>query len=297
MPPKTKRQTIALCMIVRNNEAILGRAIGSALEHVDHLTIVDTGSEDGTIDLIREALELIPGELHEREWVNAGHNRTELLALARGTGDYLLLLDADHELKVENELPHLTADAYMIHESQQSLTWRMPRLIRGDREWVYGGVAHEYLEDSNFRENLDAWWVIHHGDGRSNDAKLSAALVELEGSFAADPFNPRTVFYLAQTHRQLGNVDKAIFYYRLRCEMGGWDEELYYARYQLGCLLTEHVSIFDGAEVLLRASRERPSRIEGLRALANALNAVADQAKTPDDVLFVHRDLYAPTER
>lgn len=293
MPPKTKRQTVGLAMIVRDNEAILGRAIGSALEHIDHLTVVDTGSTDGTMALVHEALELIPGELHEREWKFSGHNRTELLKLARGKADYLLLIDADHELKVEGQPETLTAPAYMLRESQNGLTWRMPRLVRGDREWVYAGVAHEYLTDTDGRENLDAWWLIHHGDGRSSEQKLTAALVELEGSFAADPSDSRTVFYLAQTHRQLGNVDKAIFYYRLRCEMGGWDEENYYARYQLGCLLASNVSFEQGADELLQAWRERPRRIESLRALANSANAVADQAATPDDVLFVHRDLYA----
>lgn len=279
-------------MIVRDNEPILGRAIGSALEHIDRLIIVDTGSTDGTVDLARDALKLVSGELHERPWVNAGHNRTELLALARGQSDYLLLLDADHELKIESELPHLIAAAYMLHESQNGLAWRMPRLIRNDREWRYGGVAHEYLENTGTRANLDAWRVIHHGDGRTSEEKLSAALAELAGSFAADPSDSRTVFYLAQTHRQLGNVDKAIFYYRLRCEMGGWDEEVYYARYQLGCLLAENVSFAEGAAEMLRAWQERPGRVEPLRALANAASAVADKTPLPDDVLFVHRDQY-----
>lgn len=293
MPPKAKRQTVALCMIVRDNEAILGRAIGSALEHVDHLVVVDTGSTDDTTDLVREALELVPGELHQSEWVNSGHNRTELLALARGTGDYLLLMDADHELKVESELPHLTENAYMLHESQNSLTWRMPRLIRGGRAWRYQGVAHEYLEDTDGRENLDQWWLIHHGDGRTGEQKLSVALAELEQSFAADPSDARTVFYLAQTHRQLGNVDEAIFFYRLRCQMGGFDEERYYARYQLGSLLCTHVGILDGgADELLKATRERPGRVEAARALANALNDWADRQPPSDDVLFVHRDQY-----
>ncbi len=292
MPPKTKRQTVALTMIVRDNEGIIGRVIGSALEHVDRLVVVDTGSTDDTPLLIREALEIIPGELHQREWVNAGHNRTELLALAHGSADYLLLLDADHELKVEGELPHLTADAYMIHESENGLAWRMPRLIRGNREWRYGGIAHEYLEDTEARENLDAWWVIHHGDGRSGEMKLAVALAELEQAFTAEPDNPRTVFYLAQTHRQLGNIDRAIFFYRLRCEMGGWDEEVYYARYQLGCLLAAYVSFGQGADELLRAWKERPGRIEALRALAYSANDVADKARPSDDVLFVHRDLY-----
>ncbi len=280
-------------MIVRDNEQIVGRAIGSALEHIDWLTVVDTGSTDGTIDVIREALDVwVDGELHQREWKFSGHNRTELLALARGKADYLLLLDADHELRVEGQLPWLSAPAYMLRECYGGLEQRMPRLIRGDREWHYVGAAHEYLADTGEREPLDEWSVIHHGDGRSSEQKLVVALAELEAAFAQQPDDPRTVFYLAQTHRELGNVQQAIFYYRLRCEMGGWDEEVYYARYQLGCLLAAHVSFEQGADELLRAWKERPGRIEALRALAYSANDVADKAQPSDDVLFVHRDLY-----
>jgi glycosyltransferase involved in cell wall biosynthesis len=286
-------ESIALCLIVRDNEKTVWRAIGSALEHIDYLVVVDTGSVDGTPDLIREALGLVPGELHQREWVNSGHNRTELLVLARGTADYLLLLDADHELQVDAPLPELTAPVYMLREQYHALTQRMPRLIRGDREWRYIGAAHEYLADTDDREDLDGWTIIHHGDGRSNDVRLAVALAELEEAFASSPADARTVFYLAQTHRDLGNIDQAIFHYRLRCEMGGWDEEVYYARYQLGCLLATNVSFAQGADELLRAWKERPGRIEALRALANSANAVADKATAPDDVLFVHRGLYA----
>lgn len=289
---KPKPQTVGLAMIVRNNEEIVGRALGSAIEHIDYLTVVDTGSTDGTMELVNEALALVPGELHQREWKFSGHNRTELLALARGTADYLLLLDADHQLLVEDDLPHLTSPVYMLRERYGSLDQRMPRLIRGDREWCYIGAAHEYLADANEREPLDEWFVVHHGDGRSSNEKLTVALGELEQAFASDPTDARTVFYLAQTHRELGDVDKAIFYFRLRCGMGGFDEERYYARYQLGCLLATHVSFEQGADELLLAWKERPARIESLRALANSANAVADQAEAPDDLLFVHRDLY-----
>ena len=40
----------------------------------------------------------IPGELHERPWVDFGHNRQEALLLAKGKGDYLLFLDRDERL-------------------------------------------------------------------------------------------------------------------------------------------------------------------------------------------------------
>nr|WP_293767360.1 hypothetical protein [Sporichthya sp.] len=38
-------------------------------DHIDHWLIVDTGSTDGTQELIRTMLAGIPGEVVERPWV------------------------------------------------------------------------------------------------------------------------------------------------------------------------------------------------------------------------------------
>ncbi|MFJ6901462.1 glycosyltransferase [Streptomyces hokutonensis] len=67
--------------------------------------ISDTGSTDGTQDLIRKVLDGVPGELHEEPWVDFGHNRTRNIRLAHGRADYLLTLDADHVLRQDAPLP------------------------------------------------------------------------------------------------------------------------------------------------------------------------------------------------
>ena len=45
--------TISLCMIVKDEEAVLGRCLESAADLVDEIVIVDTGSADGTKDIAR----------------------------------------------------------------------------------------------------------------------------------------------------------------------------------------------------------------------------------------------------
>ena len=48
--------TIGLCMIVKNEAAIVTRCIESTRRLVDYVLIVDTGSTDGTQELIRSFL-------------------------------------------------------------------------------------------------------------------------------------------------------------------------------------------------------------------------------------------------
>src|ERR1700690_1191435 len=107
-------QKIGLAMIVRDAEAHVERCIRSALPLISRWTVIDTGSVDGTREIVKTTLAHLPGQLLESPWVGHAHNRTELLTIARHGCDYALMLDADMELVVEDELPELTADAYAI---------------------------------------------------------------------------------------------------------------------------------------------------------------------------------------
>lgn len=285
---------VGLCMIVRDEAAVIARCLESVRSHIQHWTIVDTGSTDGTRELAAAALDGVPGELHRHDWVDFADARTHAVTAAKGTADYLLVLDADDTL--HGEIPAgLTDDAYMLtRRDPGGLEYRLPLLIRGDIDWAYRGAVHEHLVSPEWvtTGHLDTAHLEHHHDGGAKDGRQDMYLALLKAAVALDPTDGRSVFYLAQTLRETGDWQQAIAYYRLRLTLGGWDEEMFYSRYQLGCLLTEHVSIHDGAPELLTAAKMRPGRVEPLRALANAAHNIADQQPLSTDTLFVHTDLY-----
>lgn len=76
-------------MIVKDEKNVIKRCLASVRDLIDYWVIVDTGSMDGTQEIIRDFLREIPGELHERPWVNFEHNRNGALELARHRADYL----------------------------------------------------------------------------------------------------------------------------------------------------------------------------------------------------------------
>ncbi|HBO81928.1 MAG TPA: family 2 glycosyl transferase, partial [Cupriavidus sp.] len=86
---------ICLSMIVKNEAAVIERCLRAVRPHIHAWAISDTGSTDGTQDIIRNTLGDLPGELIERPWVDFSTNRNEALALAAKHGDYALLIDAD----------------------------------------------------------------------------------------------------------------------------------------------------------------------------------------------------------
>jgi len=273
-----------LALIARDEQETLPRCLDSAAPLVDRILVIDTGSRDETIRVAREH----GAEVLERPWRNFEHNRSELLAEASQRCERILMLDADMRIDEGGELPADEADCYMARLAYKGLRYRLPFLIRSSRPWRYRGAAHSYLDcpEPATRVNTDTFTVTHFGPGATRE-KLERDLELLQGDA-----QPRSIFYLAQTYRDLGMVDEAIRHYRARAALGGWDEEVFYSLYQAGCLLCKHRSFASGAPLLLEAWKMRPSRAEPLRALSAASSGVADKIPYPDDTLFVHDGAY-----
>jgi glycosyltransferase involved in cell wall biosynthesis len=297
--------TIALAMIVRDEARVIGRCLQSVREHIDYWVICDTGSTDDTCDIVRDMLAGTPGELHQREWVDFGHNRTELLRLARGKADYLLLLDADMTVSVHGELPALSADSYMLRFSEDPEYW-LECLVCGDCSWRSEGSTHEYVATDGLHSVSNLEWIVvhHHHDGSSRPSKLSRDRKLLEDDLRREPENPRTVFYLAQTYRDLGEHERAVELYGRRAEMGGWEEEVFYALYQVGAIRARLEEWPRAMAALIAAWEYRPTRIEPLHELVSGLRLRGEYhtayvlakhglgARRPDDRLFVERWIY-----
>jgi hypothetical protein len=76
---------LVLCMIVKNEAAIIERCLDAALPHVDAYVICDTGSTDGTVEAVRAAGSRLdkPGIVCRHPWKDFGHNRTRSADAAR----------------------------------------------------------------------------------------------------------------------------------------------------------------------------------------------------------------------
>lgn len=298
--------SICLCMIVRNESAVIERCLSAVSDLIAYWVICDTGSTDGTPELIRQALDGQPGELHEAPWVDFGHNRSELMARARGKADYLLLIDADMTVTYQKlAVSALTADSYLLRHEESPEYW-IKRLVRGDREWRYVGATHEYIttDGEERTEKLDAIVIHHHADGGARPEKFARDLALLATELDRNPNDPRAAFYLAQTYRDMDRLEEAIELYRRRASMGGWEEEAFYSLYQAGVLSERAGDHSAAVSALLEAWDARPSRAEPLYELAwmfrargrhHSAHMVADRGRSipvPDDTLFVHRWVY-----
>lgn len=302
-------KTICWNAIVKNESAIIERCMQAMVGQIDYWVVVDTGSTDGTQDIILQFMEQhkIPGELHERPWVNFSHNRSEALILAENKADYILLCDADMLLHVvENNWKEQLeqASAYAVIQKSPRLSYANIRLINGrlegDQRYRYWGATHEYcdsIEPSQTNAPLfSAIEMIDLGDGGSKadkferDARLlseelerlaaleTASAEEREKAWQAgllrrkEGLQTRCTFYLAQTWRDFGRLDLALTHYQKRAELNGWEEETWYSLYQIA-RLKEQLG-YPEDEVIqsyLVAYQRRPQRAESLYELARYL--------------------------
>lgn len=318
-----RRSGICLNMIVKNETAVLERLLGSVHEAIDYFVIVDTGSTDGTPDLIRFlATNLgLPGEVHSRPWINFGHNRQEALALAvaAGRGDWLLFIDADEELRCadprwfERLQPGVS---YQLRKHHGEMRYALTNLVdvRHSR-WAWHDPVHEYLscEQGGTRREIreDVWIHYHAGQGARSlgltaREKFLRDAALLETALWVSPDDARNRFYLAQSYRDAGEPALAFEHYAQRVRLGGWAEETYVSQCEMGRLAMAmgrpHEEV---THLLLQAWHMRPTRAEALWYLARHCretrrfaegflyaNTGKDIAE-PGDLLFVQHEAYA----
>jgi len=269
------KQTVCLNMIVRNECRIIERCLNSVMNLIDHWVIVDTGSNDGTQQLIRECLRDLPGELIERPWVDFAHNRSEALEFARGKSDYVLVIDADEVLVKDDDWarPQLTHDAYYLRvRFVQVAFWRV-HLFRNEPGWRYESPVHEYLlgpETATYDwlngvaiDSFRDGWRAAQPDVCQRDIELLLRVHEQA------PNNARTNFYLAQSYASAGEPKLALKHYQQCVETSIWPEERWFALLQIADLKQQLQR--DWPELLaayLEAYQFRPQRAEPLYRIA-----------------------------
>src|SRR4029077_17309854 len=85
--------TLSLCMIVKDEEAMLPRCLTAVAEPVDELIVVDTGSTDRTVEIA----ESFGARVLHHAWTG-DFSAARNVGLDAATGDWLLYLDADEVL-------------------------------------------------------------------------------------------------------------------------------------------------------------------------------------------------------
>lgn len=242
---------LTLCMIVKNEASGIARTLHSVRPHIDRWLIVDTGSTDGTQDLVRSLMADLPGALHEHPFIDYATTRNLTMDLAGTDSTYLLWLDAEDELlnggALREALETAEAgagdrpDAYYMRKKWAS-EFDAVCVVRASANWRFRGIIHEVLTGPNGEICNDriAGPVIRHERAPGSEERSRARWVRdaelLSRAIEQDPRDTRSTFYLAQTLGWLGRDEEAIAMFQRRVALGGWVEEVYFSRFTIAQL-------------------------------------------------------------
>jgi tetratricopeptide (TPR) repeat protein len=309
--------TLCLNMIVKNESKIITRLFDSVINIIDCYCICDTGSTDNTIELIKNYFENknIPGKIVNEPFKNFAHNRNFALKSAIGMSDYILLMDADMILKIINFNKKTLSnfDSFYILQGNDDFYYQNLRIIKNNGLFSYVGVTHEYISTPPNNKLLhitkDELFITDYGDGGCKSDKFERDIKLLTNGIIEEPKNSeRYHFYLANSHHDAGNFEKAIETYEKRIKIGGWEQEIWYSYYRIGLCYKKLGKISDAIYNWLAAYDFLPIRIENLYEIVNhyrltsksklavhfydMAQIILQNNENRDNFLFLHNDIY-----
>jgi len=315
---KNKINTPILClnMIVKNESKIITRLFDSVLPIIDCYCICDTGSSDNTVDIIKEYFlnHKIPGKIITEPFKNFSHNRNVALKACLGMSDYILLLDADMILKINNFNKNSLSDydSYFLNQGNDSYFYKNMRIVRNNGLYSYNGVTHEYIDVPPNNRSCDITkniLFIHDiGDGGAKTDKFERDIRLLTEDIAINPTNIRSYFYLANSYYDCGKNEEAIATYLKRIELGGWIQEVWFSYYRIGLTYQRMNKMPDAIYYWLEGYERLPERLEALYEIIkyyriigkqklceiyyNVCKKILDKNLNRDDYLFIYNDVY-----
>jgi tetratricopeptide (TPR) repeat protein len=211
-----RHATVSACMIVKNEEEQLPRCLESIRDWVDEIIIVDTGSTDRTVAIAQA----YGARLFHQPW-EGDFSKHRNYSLDQAAGDWVFIIDADEEFRLE-DLPRLrqaldetsheivSIDVFNVYGRDQSIKTFLPsiRFFRRRLNLRYSGIVHNTLTlPSGATVARAAVQLKHYGYDLAPDKmkqKFERSRVLLEKQLAEDPDNYFALFNYAQLLRGAG---------------------------------------------------------------------------------------------
>lgn len=223
------------CLIVKNEENNIERCIKSFKKVVNQIVVVDTGSDDETINIAKG----LGAEVYDYKWDDDFSNPRNY-AIDKAKGEWIIFLDADEyfvnstelnipkiinryknnkmegiifkRINVEADVKHIIGSDYML------------RVIKNDKDIRYKGKIHEvpYKNEDyiySYIDKNDELEIYHTGYCKEfSKSKFERNLKLLEEEITDGTANDRTYFHLSDCYLGVNKPELCIKYSKLYLE-------------------------------------------------------------------------------
>lgn len=216
-----------LTMIVKNSGDSFKTVLESYIPYIDRWTILDTGSTDNTVQIIKNTLgKRVRGELFQEPFINFRESRNRCLDLAGYNSKFLIMLDDTYVIKenLRGFLKKVRGDqfgeSFGLFIQSKDMEYSSNRIFRTVYNLRYMYKIHEVPQENKcvMIPKQDAWIfdaVDDYMDKRTANRKQSDIIL-LQESIQEEPENPRHLYYMAQTYVCLEDYENAYKYFLRR---------------------------------------------------------------------------------
>lgn len=197
---------ISLCMIVKNEETVIGRCLDSVKGIFDEIIIVDTGSVDKTKEICKKYTE----KIYDFIW-NDDFSAARNFAFSKGNCDYLCWLDADDIIENEDAMKIIDmkqklnqADTFMMkyvvsenNDGTSNFEFYRERIVKNCSKAVFHGFIHECIVPFGKIEYCDI--KIKHRKLKIGDPERNLKIY-LKHKAKGTPFDARSTYYFAKEY-------------------------------------------------------------------------------------------------
>jgi len=290
---------LILTQIMKNESHIAERMLNSILPIIDGVVVVDTGSTDNSIQIVKDwgVKNGIETYVFEKPFDNFCNTRNHSFEKARevflskndGHTYYNFWLDFDEQMIISPTFnkQKLDKDLYMLNTNIGQMRYTRNELCRLDKAFEFYGVVHEFIisKEKNITSGIvEGLSVNVQMDGGSWQGDIAAKYKShahtLEKYIDQDRKDPRWIFYTAQSYHDSSCVKdnreenedrlrRSIRYYKERISRpDGYPEEIFYSQYRVGTIMKALEEPWNLTHTeLLKAYSIDPLRGEPIKAI------------------------------
>lgn len=267
------------CIVVRNGKKSVVRCLDALLPLVNEYVVVDTGSTDGTMELVRGWYDKHPNT--RIILVNAGrrfHDEDGIFdfgaaknfAISKATLDYVMWVDVNDEVaqpyevrkafdKIVNKIPH--ASITMLTEVDH--TFAFPRIRIAPREFAeFHCSIHEYIVNNapDAQMVTTKFRIRNYKTCRDISRNVKGLMKEWHKEHTQ-----RVAFYLGNSARDINDLFTAIDWYIVAVdEFPDYNNEERYKSLEAICDIALREEMYDVLnDRSLQFIKEAPTRPEG----------------------------------
>lgn len=209
-------ERISISMIVKNESSCIEKCLES-VKDADEIIVVDTGSEDNTIELVKKYTDKVyfGKEYDWRDDFAFSRNQS----LEKCSGDWILIIDADEELekdgiqKIRELIKNLKEDTVFFKTTginDHRHVHNSIRLFKNNKGIKWHGKIHNYLSvGTGYNSDIK----LYYGYSNAHKKDPDRAFRILGKVVIENPECVREKFYLAREYWYRKKYKTAIFWY------------------------------------------------------------------------------------